>query len=176
VVAEFRTSEERRRVVAEANQRWRDRHTPRAYAKQYPTVDPSHEDCIYAAGFLDGEGYLGSQRRGDSSYVGLRVAVAGRVVDPLTFLRERWGGRVGPHGKPQGNRKPAWQWTLTDRTLIAHLLTDTMSWMLVKRRQAELLVELAVMPKMVRGQADVDADGRRLTLHDTLRELNRRGI
>ena len=175
-MAEFVTDSRTRERVAAANQRWRERHVPglRRQAR-LAALEPSTLDKAWAAGFLDGEGYIGALRSGQSAYIGTRVAVSQVVVEPLLFLRDRWGGIVGEHGTYQLNRRDSFQWVLSNKTMVARFLVDVMPFLIVKRQQAGVLLELATLPKLVRGQQDDELVARRLALYAELRRLNRRG-
>jgi len=74
-------------------QRWQVSH----YARCEPSLVPTHDDIVWAAGFFDGEGCVtwAYNRSGPKEYRCLQVTAVQKKLGPLNFLRERWGGSVG---------------------------------------------------------------------------------
>lgn len=176
MVDEYVLSEDARARGRVANTQWRDRHQPDRKVRQNDrTIEPTVLDVAYTAGFLDGEGYLGTLRKPEAKYVTGRVAVSGIVVTPLEYLRAWWGGTVGSHAAYQPNRRPASNWVLSDKAMVERLLIAVRPMLTVKQTQADLLLELVRLPKLIRSQPNTELIARRLAIHNELRRLNRRG-
>lgn len=174
VLPEYRTPAATRQRTAEANQRYRDRRGVKRQQRD-AELKPTAECIAYAAGFIDGEGYIGALIKSAGPYVSARVAISGVVVAPLVFMQRRWGGVIGSHAAYQPNRRDASNWVLTRKSLIVNLLADVRPLLLVKGAQADLVLELAALPKLVRGQPCDELVARRIAIYEELRRLNRRG-
>lgn len=172
---QYLTDERTRERMREANRRWRERHVE-GHKTQNRTVlvEPTEADKAWCAGFLDGEGYVGALRDG-KGYVATRIAVSQVVVDPLIYLQERWGGVLGSHATRQKNRRDSFNWVLSNKEMVAGLIRDVRPYLRVKGAQADALLELALLPKLVRGQPNIELHEKRDTLYEQLRRLNRRG-
>lgn len=175
-MAGYLTSEKRRKQIREANQRFRERNNPNLRRQiTKPELVPTEEDKAYAAGFIDGEGYVGALKKRDGVYVAPRIAVSQVANAPLEFMRQRWAGTVGFHSKVQENRRPAYQWVLGNKALVCAFIDDIYPFLMVKSEQALLVHELAQLPNLIRGQDNSKLIGKRNELYEKLRDLNRVG-
>jgi hypothetical protein len=100
------------------------------------------EVICYAAGFFDGEGSIDIRyeckahkngKRYERFY--LRVCVVQIVRDPLDMLAAHWGGSICKRTNGIHN------WVLTTASAAA-FLEDVLSFLLVKKREAEIGLEL----------------------------------
>jgi hypothetical protein len=132
------------------------------------------QQVIYAAGFFDGEGTVGTPHR-------RFLYVAASQVDPrpLQLLVELFGGAIYSHHqgpKFEAKRvKPAWRWNLTGAS-AAVALAEMLPYLIVKRDVAELGIALAALTSTVDGQwsreANPERRARQETLGDRIRRLN----
>lgn len=94
--------------------------------------------CIWAAGFLDGEARFGLAAHHFGPVA--RIEVVQKVSAPLELLQRLFGGHVRPRQVPRF-KEVYWHWGLTRKADVKRLLEETIPWLVVKRRQAELLLE-----------------------------------
>lgn len=113
------------------------------------TVMWRETDLAWAAGFLDGEGWLGCPRRKPRSKNGfgtnfVTVAASQTVDDPLIKLQGMFGGNL-QHLRNAGSVKidPGYiyRWTLVGS--VVEPLTALLPYFVVKRSQALVCLELA---------------------------------
>ena len=93
-------------------------------------------ECAYAAGFFDGEGWLGRKKRSssDTTYQ-LRVHVTQNDRAPLDWLRERFGGSV--LWERHAPRNPRHRW-VTSGAPAKEFLAAVLPYLIVKRERALL--------------------------------------
>lgn len=101
------------------------------------------EKVIYAAGFFDGEGSVGTPYK-------RFLAVRASQVDPrpLVLLRDLFGGAIRQHHTDAASRakgwKPAWTWILQGQP-AAEALAEMLPYLIVKRDVAELGIALSAL-------------------------------
>lgn len=85
-----------------------------------PTVKPMEDDYLWAAGFMDAEGYItvvkthsAKAKRNGWNPTWFALASASQVDPrPLQWLQQRWGGAIRhKEGRGQNDRE-AWEWTV----------------------------------------------------------------
>jgi hypothetical protein len=114
---------------------------------------PTHNDRVYAAGIVDGEGTVGIRRSRARYGITYRMVVS--VVNThwplLTWLAERWGGSIHKAGKGAHHlgKKPIGLWTLSGPTAVP-FLEEITPYLLIKR--ADALNCLAFQKLMQRGK------------------------
>jgi hypothetical protein len=100
-------------------------------------------ETAYAAGFFDGEGYVGIQMRVGTRCAGpvyqMRVAAYQDDPRPLRAIAERWGGPVRVRKTPR-LRRIAYRWLATGPT-AAGFLRDVLPFLIVKKEQAMVALE-----------------------------------
>lgn len=112
-----------------------------------PTVYPSHDDLVWAAGFFDGEGTVSISRSHPTAtrkaYRALQVSVGQVVRGPLDLLRNRWGGTVRPV-----RGRCMWHWRVC-AFRARQFLQQVLPHLRVKRADAErgLRMELSEKQK-----------------------------
>ena len=146
--------------------------------KRAPTIQPTREDCIYAAGFIDGEGCIAvqrpSQRRGPASF---RAYVEVAQVDPapLEFLAARWGGGIytfdRSHERYGGNARPIHSWRIASRVAVK-FLRDIAPFAIVKRTQIANVLGLYELERKPRMSPTL---GEQAQFYLRSLELNRKG-
>jgi hypothetical protein len=102
----------------------------------------------WAAGFFDGEGYVGTSKRSskykDKQYESLyvRIGINHVAPEPLEEMIALFGGnlRKQDESKVVGNRKPRHQWKITtDKAIIA--LREMLPYMKNKQYVASLAID-----------------------------------
>ena len=100
-------------------------------------------DTAWAAGFVDGEGWITIQRRStkinNKVYNGhyLRIGVNHVAPEPLHELQRIFGGKLRLSTRVVGNRKPRWTWTLSTAS-AAEALKRMMPYFKNKQQVAAL--------------------------------------
>lgn len=101
-------------------------------------------DVGWAAGFVEGEGYIGfvSQSKNKEEYPRLKLNVAQTHREPLDKLQEVLGvGKVrGPYGPYTGNRQPHYQYNISGN-LAVEALEKMMPYLFRKGEQARLAIQ-----------------------------------
>lgn len=92
--------------------------------------------AIYAAGFFDGEGYVGIRRSNNNESLNTVIGVTNQGA--LQRFKDRWGGTLRLQSRAKlGNCKDVWIWSLTGG-LAAQFLTDVYPWLVIKKPVAKL--------------------------------------
>jgi len=107
----------------------------------------SHK-LAWAAGFIDGEGYVTIERRTRFSkrtnentlYHSLKLGVNHVHPAPIDELVGLFGGNVRYDAKVKGNRKPRYSWTLPPR-LSKEVIIQIMPYLRNKKNVASLALE-----------------------------------
>jgi hypothetical protein len=104
----------------------------------------TESECAYLAGYIDADGTirLGKRKgsRNGKTYYVLCVMVTGTNREPLDWMKAKWGGSVGSHGKvgPRTGaviaRKPCYAWQVSARKAGA-VLAVVAPFLIVKKRQ-----------------------------------------
>jgi hypothetical protein len=134
------------------------------------------EHIIYLAGIIDGEGTItiGRQKQYKrETYVFRTWIFVANTFKPLVeLLKQRHGGNWALGGKPRTKRyKQGYVWHMLDRETIAPLLRSIMPYLVVKRRQAELVLRFIESRQLQpRGAAYTPEEFR---IYETVRDMNR---
>lgn len=81
-----------------------------------PREAPDAAECLYAAGFFDGEGCISLGPTGRT--VRAQMVLGNTNLPVLEWLREHWGGQIYAK-KDRIQRRPQWQWRLNEsRTAV----------------------------------------------------------
>lgn len=92
----------------------------------------------WAAGFLDGEGCFTLTRSTNKRTVNARIHAGQIVRDPLDKLQGLFGGNVSLRDT---RNRPFWLWELYGASACRTVLPQLIPYLVVKRAQAELLLE-----------------------------------
>ena len=99
--------------------------------------------AAYLAGLIDGEGYLGIQKRtkveciGGKMYVGvLKIVMIDKYL--IKWLKDSFGGYFGKRIGKDG-RMDSYEWCLRHEKNIKPFLDKVFPYLKVKRKQAEVL-------------------------------------
>ena len=104
--------------------------------KALAVTTPTETDKAYAAGFFDGEGNICIARNEHAGKAkryytyNMRIGAAQVDITPLLWLRDRWGGSIGPSNHWYG-------WRCFSH-MAASFLIDTLPYLQVKRERAQL--------------------------------------
>jgi hypothetical protein len=143
--------------------------------------------AAYIAGILDGEGTITiSRKRGNTAKAGKRrvfyrpfVQVCLTTPNVLTWLVEVTGlGHVATNKSARTSRqKPSWRWSLWSNQ-ARQLLEATLPYLIIKKTQAELLIEFCKKKRDNVGRNGLsDAEWAfQVCVHRTIALLNQRGI
>jgi hypothetical protein len=136
----------------------------------------------YAAGLIDGEGWIGitSRGRGETYEINLKVSMSDMGLPALRALEGVFGGKAIPDRDATDTRRPTWRWQLTGKKAAAALRMAA-PHLLVKREQCRVALELMEMVEaapMGRGggtQWTPEMSQRAELLRQQIKHLNRRG-
>lgn len=147
------------------------------------------EFAAYAAGLIDGEGYIGACYRRRASVAGrfgdfqcyIFVAVAMTDRTPLDLLAEHFGAKVYALKIERPEWKQCFRYQATG-VAAEKLIRAVQPYLLVKHEQARLALEIR-KTRVVGGRATPERElkreqmmGRRILLMAQIRTLNKRGI
>lgn len=143
----------------------------------------SELQLAYLAGFVDGEGHITALKTkskrvdwNDSYSPDFGLTNTNREI--LEHVRKLTGfGNIKSKSKGKPNWKPAWELDF-DAIETQILLERLLPYLIVKKRQAELLLEL-MNKKMKLGSRrviSVDEQVEKDLLYEEIRELNKRGV
>lgn len=112
-------------------------------------MSKSHR-LAWAAGFMDGDGFITIQNRNQrvngKQYTGhyLRVGACQALLSPLEELQNLFGGTIRPKNSGPNregyNRKPQWIWCLSTQQ-ATEALTQLLPFLIHKKKVAELALE-----------------------------------
>jgi hypothetical protein len=100
----------------------------------------SDVDAAWAAGFIDGEGYLGTVRA--SGHIQPRIVAGQCTLEPLEKLRDVFGGCVYAHKKQRVEWRRFWAWQMQGGSCLRVALAIR-PFLVVKAEQADILIELS---------------------------------
>ena len=99
----------------------------------------SVEEIVWAAGFVDGEGWIGIRPGNKGKNYHLDIAVGQVDIRPLLFLKEKFGGEVYLHrvnAARYPNRQTSYQWQ-ANGWVASDFLTFVLKYLRVKKEKAE---------------------------------------
>lgn len=98
----------------------------------------------WAAGFIDGEGYIGHRKlsRNGISWEYVAIRVTQTMEEPLERLKMLYGGTIHQR-KHRSDRKPIWEWSLLGQKEVANAIKLLLPYSVVKRdKMADGLIYL----------------------------------
>lgn len=132
----------------------------------------------YVAGIMDGEGYIGLTREakaGRNPSYHVETCVTNTSVELVSWLKRKTGiGRVRPGHAATKQRKESYVWDLAAFEIKPFLL-EIMDDLVVKRTQAELLIEYIDGINKSRNPLTTDEAIVKDLIWRELRELNKKG-
>lgn len=133
------------------------------------------EQVIWAAGFLDGEGWFGAAGGGKDRVPILTVSAAQVDPAPILLLRGLFGGKVRLHRSKQPNAADAYQWTVKGVAAV-RLCKEIFPFLVVKCEHAEIGAAFGrLMPGKGR-PLPIGILEQRREVQRILSDLNRRGV
>jgi hypothetical protein len=127
----------------------------------------------YLAGIIDGEGCLsiGAGRRQKWGVVNYNsiVSVANTDIRLIKWLHQNFGGNFFDGKQQRPNNKKHYIWRLLKRKDIEVLLLAVLPYLIVKREQAIVLLELVRLPS-------TENPVKRQALWEKMAVLNKRGV
>lgn len=102
-------------------------------------------DLAYAAGIIDGEGYIQIQKHKRSDYSAgycYYMAVAVSMVDPIVpmWLHETFGGSLLYYTRKEANAQPYYRWSTGTKQALS-FLEGILPYLKTKRQQVEIAIE-----------------------------------
>jgi hypothetical protein len=135
----------------------------------------------YCAGIMDGEGTICLSRGSNSSlkkadWIYPRLIVVNTNQACLRPFVSLWGGKIHSKVSDKDHHKPCFYWSITGRK-AASAARELLSYLLIKRRQAELIIEFVeTKPHAGRGiPFSMTEIVRQQRIRDELRKANKRG-
>lgn len=134
----------------------------------------------YAAGLIDGEGYIGIQEAGGSFQVRLKVSMSDKGLPALRRMEQVYGGKVEPDRPATDVRRESWTWRLTGQA-AARVIEAVRPHLLVKAEPADIAMAFQAMvdasPRLPNGRATwtTDMRERASVFRARIQEANRRG-
>lgn len=104
-------------------------------------VQPSHDDCVYAAGLFDGEGSIHIASLNGGYCYQPRLSIAQKDARVLVWVRERWGGAIYINDTSRVGR-----WDVGKLGRILTFIKDIEPYLKVKDRQVRYLLGLPGPP------------------------------
>jgi len=139
-----------------------------------------HEKNIYTAGIIDGEGYIALLPFSNAKTYSPVVKVASVNKELTDFLTKNYGGFIYIREfKKSLNQRKAYCWEIKNIKHVRKFLGQTKDFLLLKKRQAELVIEYCDIPRNklhpIYKTYDIKAIERMHEIYKDLRKLNRRG-
>lgn len=136
----------------------------------------------YIAGYFDGEGCVSITRdnRNRSNSFNIYISLGSTVIEPLLLLKEIYSGSIKEYKNKGGvKRKTIWYWVITSK-LAEIFLEDIKDYLIIKRPQAELALELRkLIPKRSSRHPKEEIEEmtrRKLVFKEKMHQLNYRGV
>lgn len=102
---------------------------------------PSHDDYVYLAGIIDGEGHI-TVHRSAWIWYSIRVVVTSTSLDLMEYLKTTFGGNysVASRTGQYGNNRRSWHWRPSIKGLVT-TLTEIEPYVIIKKQQVRLAQE-----------------------------------
>lgn len=98
----------------------------------------------YAAGLIDGEGWIGIQRTTSSFQVRMRITMSDKGIPALLAMQRHFGGRIEPRKEHRETHRPTTSWTVSGEH-AGELISRLRPHLIVKREPADLALEFHAM-------------------------------
>lgn len=147
-------------------------------AEEFDGLKPTVYDWCRMAAFIDGEGCLQVNPYKKTRKVQVRMLIGNTNPNLAAWLKPTFGGHVVITTKPSPKYKDAYIWSCTSGR-AAWIMYNCLPWFLLKKAQAELLMELQTHIDQTR-----QGRGRRVSeeeyeyrdgVHAQIKKLNARG-
>lgn len=148
-------------------------------------LDLTDTQAAYIAGLIDGEGWVGictmspNLKNGNVSTTFVpRVQVEMTNEKTIEWLHKTVGFGFITRIRERKDRKPAWKYVIANRQ-ASKLLQRILPFMITKREQAELLIEIAILrantPRGYGRRGILNPD-RQVAITNRIKYLNKRGV
>ena len=137
----------------------------------------SNDDAIWAACFIDCEGYIGVYRRKRRAN-GYTFVVGGASTDTRAVrkMQRILGGSVYPDTPPKkSNWNQGWRWMLSNKQ-AAEALELLLPYFVIKREQAELALEFRKYKRKPKQEINYDHEDRKEEIVSLLKWLKRNPV
>lgn len=134
----------------------------------------------YAAGLIDGEGYIGIQQAGGTYQLRLKVSMSDKGTPALRAMKSLYGGKIYDDRDATISRRASFTWVLTGDK-AGEVIERLSPLFLVKRQAADVALEFrklhqSLEPSPLRGRRwTQEASDRAAMLVRRIQESNRRG-
>lgn len=135
----------------------------------------------YAAGLLDGEGYVGintafDRKASKTLSYGVRVQITNTNAALMTWLLDHFGGHVAQDKNRRAGWKDAYRWTVNGRN-AGQLLSALLPYLVIKREQANVGISLCdLQVRLGRRQPSPEDLAKKEEMKSKIHVLNRRGV
>jgi hypothetical protein len=125
----------------------------------------------YLAGIVDGEGFIGINKKGNGNYVP-RVYVAMTNIEPINLLKARFGGVVYTSRTASG--RVLYRWQLVRFNEIKEFCLTITQYLIVKKTQASIVLDYVDTPPIPlhRPRTTDQELSRRSNLYAKIKPLN----
>jgi hypothetical protein len=107
-----------------------------------PTITPTKLDRAYLAGIIDGEGCITAVILSRRSEVQPVVSITNTDLRLMEWVSSRWPGWLEPMGRRTSiGRRECYRFITRSADLVT-MLTDVLPYLILKREQADLVLEL----------------------------------
>lgn len=144
-------------------------------------------EAAYLAAIIDGEGTMGLYKDKRQLRPHASLSVTNTSWSLIEWLATKIEGTTSKYSQRRPNDKDRWQFVVTGKASILRVLQLTMPYLVIKRRQAELLIEFLRFPlknpinvhqkghEGVIGRVAVPPPQRVWEIMDEIKILNKRG-
>lgn len=124
----------------------------------YERKDYSVAQIAYMAGIIDGEGsiYIGNfscNPKTGSKYYQTNIEVTNTDKNLMDWIADTFGGRLNTYTMkqlPKNSRRTVYRWIATGER-VTHLAEILLPYLIVKRRQGEIMIKMRETYKKVSG-------------------------
>jgi len=139
------------------------------------TTDQKELINAYAAGFFDGEGYIGTyeQKLNNPPTILLKTMIGCTDLQILTKLKQEYCGKIYIHKKRKGkeHHKQAWHWDIKDRSTLKKFLTQILPYSQYKKPQIELGLTFIQLKDSINGKATQEQYNIMKNIHEEFKRL-----
>jgi hypothetical protein len=145
-----------------------------------PLEAVTETDCIWAAGFFEGEGTVTIAVRNSDETYRLVVIISNTDRPLVEWFRGRWGGWLQPVYGERPGRVPAWTWAVAGPG-AERFISDIGPYVRSQKKLAKLRLALRfrraqIRPGLIKTIDRVAYKGRQRSRYREMRELNHRGV
>lgn len=135
------------------------------------------DKIIYLSGIIDGEGSIQIEIQSTNKvrkmdYYSIRLLVINTSKELMDWLNENFGGKVTAR-KLIPNRRQCYKWNLCSYN-AAKLLEQCLPYLIIKKREAEVLIEFMQTKPEGTWNVTEEIQKRRKFLYDHLKKLNKK--